>query len=70
MSSNEPSEPGRLDLERDVPTTPGDVRALRECRACTPSWLDLTADEIDALLPETPPDTRPNAAGRAPFSLE
>jgi hypothetical protein len=31
--------------------------------------LDLTADEIEALLPEACLDTKPTAAGRAPFSL-
>lgn len=70
MSWNEPSDAWRLDLARDVPTTPDDVRALREWRAGVPGWLDLSADEIDAVLPESALDRRPTAAGREPFSLE
>lgn len=59
-----------LDLERDVPTTPDDVRALRELHARLPSWLDLTAEELDAILPDAALDRRPTAANRKPFSLE
>jgi hypothetical protein len=47
------------------------VRVLRELRRRTPSWLGLTADEIDVMLPADalarPPPTPKN---RPPFSLE
>lgn len=60
-----------LDLARDLPTTPEDVRVLRELRRAAASWLDLTAEEIDAMLPAGALERRPaTPAGRRPFSLE
>lgn len=68
MISNGPCEPVLIDLERDLPTTPDDVRALREGRADVVSWLGLTAGEIDAILPEDAPLRPP--PGPEPFSLD
>jgi hypothetical protein len=60
-----------LDLERDIPTTADDVRVLAELRRQTPGWLDLTADEIDAILPAGALERRPpTPQDRPPFSLE
>jgi hypothetical protein len=71
VKSNEPSDDGRADFERDVPTTPEDVHVLRELRHRTPSWLTLTADEIDGLLPRGALARRPAAKpGRRPFALD
>jgi hypothetical protein len=71
VSSNNPSEPVLLDLERDVPTTADDVRALRELRRRTPPWLELGAEEIEALLPPGALERRPpTSPRRRPFSLE
>ncbi len=40
MSSSEPFD--LLDLERDIPTTPEDIRALRENRPRMPeNWWDV-----------------------------
>lgn len=71
MSSNASSDSRLLDLERDLPTTADDVRVLRELRRQTPSWLNLTADEIEALLPAGVLQRRPpTPADRPRFSLE
>jgi hypothetical protein len=71
MSSNGYSDHALLDLNRDLPTTPADVRVLRELRRQTPSWLGLTAEEIDALLPADALARRPpTPQGQPPFSLE
>ena len=71
MSSNERSEAALVDFRRDVPTTPHDVQVLRELRLQTPSWLTLSADEIEALVPAGALDRRPpTPPGRPPFSLE
>jgi hypothetical protein len=70
VNSNEPPDAASIDLDRDVPTTPEDVRTLRACRASTPGWLGLTAEELDAILPDEALDRRPTAAGRRPFSLD
>ena len=59
MKSNEPSEGRGLDWDKHVPTTRADVDVLRRLRAETPSWLSLSSDEIDALLPEGALDRRP-----------
>jgi hypothetical protein len=46
MSSKEPSD--LLDLERDIPTTPEDVRALRENRPrAGPDWLEQLQKLVD-----------------------
>jgi hypothetical protein len=37
MSSKQPPEPDRLDLQRDLPVTPEDVEALRRLRHPRPS---------------------------------
>lgn len=71
MNSNDPSERALLDLDRDLPTTHDDVRVLRELHRQTPSWLCLSVDEIEALLPSGALERRPpTSAGRRPFSLE
>ena len=71
MSSNDPSDGALLDLERDIPTSPEDVRVLRELRRQTPGWLHLTADEIDAMSPVDALARRPPAPpNRRPFSLD
>jgi hypothetical protein len=73
MKSNGPLDGSRplIDLARDLPTTPEDVRVLRELRRTPASWLDLTAEEIDAILPADALVRRPaGPAGRQPFSLD
>ena len=71
MNSNDPSERAPLELERDLPTTPEAVRVLRELRRRTPSWLDLGADEVEALIPPGALERRPpTSSRRRPFSLE
>ncbi|MCC7035172.1 MAG: hypothetical protein IT179_20320 [Acidobacteria bacterium] len=71
MNSNNPSDPVLLDLERDLPTTPEDVRVLRDLRRRTSSWLDLSADEVEALIPPGALEQRPPPSSRRrPFSLE
>ena len=45
MSSKEP--PKLLDFERDIPTTPEDVQALRENRPKPdPNWLDRLTEVV------------------------
>jgi hypothetical protein len=59
-----------LDLARHVPTTAEDILKLRELRHEAPSWLSLTAAELDALLPEGALERRPpTPAGARPFVL-
>jgi hypothetical protein len=71
VSSDDHSDRALLDLERDIPTTADDVRVLRELRRQTPGWLDLTADEFDAMVPAGALERRlPTPADRPPFSLE
>jgi hypothetical protein len=71
VSSNDPFDRALDDLARDIPTTLDDVRVLRELRRQTPSWLDLTAEEIEAMLPAGALSRRPpTSAARRPFSLE
>jgi hypothetical protein len=70
MSSPAPSDPRPLDLDRDVPTTAADVEILRRLRAETPTWLLLSADEIEALIPAGALDRRPPTPATArPFTL-
>lgn len=46
MSSKEPSD--LLDFERDIPTTPEDIRALRENRPRSrPDWLEQLQELVD-----------------------
>ena len=59
------SDPRPLDLERDVPTTAEDVEVLRRLRQETPSWLSLTAAEVEALLPPGALDRRPTTPSHA-----
>jgi hypothetical protein len=71
VNSNDCSDRGPLDLDRDLPTTAEDVRVLRELRRQTPGWFDLAPEEIEALLPEHVLDLRPpTPPHRRPFSLE
>ena len=70
MSSNADSE-ASFDPQRDVPTTPEDLKALGELRRSVPGWLQLSAEEIEALLPpgavaQRPP-MRPDPT---PFQLD
>jgi len=57
-------------FERDVPTTIDDARALRALRNASASWLLLTVDEIEALIPEGALAARPPIRAEAtPFTL-
>lgn len=48
MSSSEPFD--LLDLERDIPTTPEDIRALRENRPRMPAnWWDVLTQASEQL---------------------
>jgi hypothetical protein len=59
-----------LNLDEDVPTTDEDIDVLGRLRRETPSWLALSSDEIDALLPADALDRRPpTPAGARPFTL-
>ena len=70
MSSNGASDTTPLDLETDVPTTGEDVEVLRRLKADTPSWLQLTPAELDALWPADALDRRPTTSASAtPFEL-
>ena len=70
MSSNADSEAARFD-QRDVPTTPDDTKALGELRRSVPGWLQLSADEIEALLPPGALERRPPMrADPTPFQLD
>ncbi len=60
-----------LNLDRDLPVTPEDVAVLRQLRAQVPSWLTLTWQELQALVPPERAGSRPLANDRwQPFSLE
>lgn len=69
MASKKPSE--LLDLEMDLPTTPEDVRALRENRPkAGVNWLE----QLQALSDQFPPSEeklrkRRTFAGFEPFEL-
>lgn len=70
MSSPKHDSQEPLDLEHDVPTTAEDIAALRRARAETPSWLSLTPDAIEALIPKGALDRRPAIRPDAqPFTL-
>lgn len=69
MSSEE--LPDLFDLERDLPTTPEDVRALRENRPQPgPDWLDQLS-ELSELFPnaEEARHRRRTFEGCEPFEL-
>jgi hypothetical protein len=71
MSSNEPGNRAWLDLARDLPTTAEDVRVLRALREQAPSWLQLTVEEFEALVPPGALERRtPTPPGCRPFTLE
>ena len=71
MSSNGSSERALVDLDRDLPTSDEDVRVLRELRSQVPGWLELSHEEIDAILPaDALARWPPTPATRRPFSLE
>ncbi len=63
MSSRKPSD--LPDLERDIPTTPEDIQALRKNRPVTgPNWLE----QLQALIDQVPPDVaRENLRRRKTF---
>jgi hypothetical protein len=70
MSSLERDNGGPLDLDRDVPTTPRDVAALRYLRRDVPGWFSLTPAEFEALVPPGALDRRPvTSAAARPFTL-
>jgi hypothetical protein len=54
-----------IDLQRDVPTTAGDVDTLRRLRRETPSWFSLSPAEFEALVPEGALDRHPVIAPTA-----
>jgi hypothetical protein len=69
MSSKEP--PKLLDFERDIPTTPEDIRALRENRPkLDPTWIDRLT-EVVAQLPNVDEARRRRRTfeGFEPFEL-
>lgn len=67
MSSNRPSAE-LLDLERDLPTTPEDVRALRQSRADVGAdWLEQLQALADLHSGSAP--RRRTFAGCEPFEL-
>ena len=60
-----------LDLDRGMPVTPEDVKALKRLRAEVPSWLMLSSRELQALIPSERMRARPIANDRwLPFSLD
>jgi hypothetical protein len=59
MRSPEFADEGVIDIQRDVPTTPEDVEALRRLRRETASWFPLSPAEFEALVPEGALDRRP-----------
>ena len=70
MSSTKVADDGRIDLERDVPTTPEDIDVLRRLRRETSSWFSLSAAEFEALVPEGALDRHPLMRPDArPFTL-
>jgi hypothetical protein len=71
VSSSNHSDGALFDLDRDMPTTAEDVRMLRILRRQTPGWLDLTPEQIEAMVPEDALKLRAVASPtRRPFSLE
>jgi hypothetical protein len=70
VTSPRDSEQQPLELDRDVPTTREDIEVLGRLRRERPSWLMLSAAEIEALLPEGALDRRPaTPPGAQPFTL-
>ena len=70
MNSRRLADDGIIDIQRDVPTTPEDVQALRRLRQETPSWFALSAAEFEAILPEGALDGHPVMRPDArPFTL-
>ena len=70
MSSNERSERALFNLDEDVPTARVDVDALGRLRRDTPSWLSLSSEELEELLPAGALDRRPpTPSGARPFTL-
>ena len=71
MSSSESSD--LPDLERDIPTTPEDIRALRKNRPVTgPNWLEQLQTLIDQVPPEVARENlrrRKTFEGCEPFEL-
>jgi hypothetical protein len=60
-----------LDLARDIPTTPEDVRVLSMLRRQSANWLDLPVAQIEAMIPAGALERRPPApATRRPFTLD
>lgn len=69
MKSQEPSD--LLDFERDIPTTPEDVRALEKHRPrAGEDWL-RQLEELSQQFPVSPEDLarRPTFEGCEPFEL-
>ena len=69
MRSKEPSD--LLDFERDIPTSPEDVRALEEHRPhAGEDWLHQL-EELSKQFPVSPEDLarRPTFKGCEPFEL-
>lgn len=69
MSSKESSD--LLDLERDIPTTPEDIRALEENRPRgSTDWLQQL-EELSKQFPVSPEELarRPTFEGCEPFEL-
>ena len=70
MTLPERSNRWPVDFGRDVPTTRNDIEVLRQLRQETPSWLQLTTDEVEALIPAHALDERPvPPPGARPFTL-
>jgi hypothetical protein len=70
VNSKDTSGDLTLDLEVAFRSTSEDVRVLRALRSLTPSWLELSDEELDALLPASALDRRPAyPAHRTPFTL-
>jgi hypothetical protein len=69
MSAKEPFD--LLDLERDIPTTPEDIRALEENRPWwSEDWLSQM-EELSKQFPVSAEDvhSRPTFEGCEPFEL-
>jgi hypothetical protein len=70
VSSRRSSDSGAIDLERDVPTSPDDIEALRRLRSESRSWFSLTPEQIEKLLPGGALARRPAERGDLePFTL-
>lgn len=70
MTSPNRSDDRLVDFARDVPTTSEDVVVLRRLRRETPSWFDLTLEEVEALIPADALRRRsPTRSDARPFTL-